>query len=428
MQSAPSQAMPKRKKHHRGAKHQGGIKPTARALATVNPPAPLGELLPADRHALERARTQWQFGDWESLAALDVRTLESHPDRAQLAALVAAGQAQRGDVAEARELLRLALDWGVDRQWLGRVLISGVYNSLGRAKAVMERRTEALEDFESSIRVGLPGGAVGLVARGRAGLQFEQLRGDVAVPRALQAKEVPQPPEVGIVSYAQNFEDVMLWRALGRIPNGFYIDVGAWDPVIDSVSKAFYDHGWRGVHVEPVPEQAEALRRARPDELVIEALLGAAPGEQAFYCIPTTGLSTACPQFAEQHRQAGWAVNLHTRSVLTLAQVFEQVGDRPIHWLKIDVEGMEAEVLAGWGEHPARPWIVVIEATAPNRQTPTWQEWEDQIIARDYQFVYFDGLSRFYVHVDYSELKSLFWTPPNPFDKFQANHNHRPAE
>ena len=35
---------------------------------------------------------------------------------------------------------------------------------------------------------------------------------------------------MGIVSYAQNFEDVMLWRALGDRPAGFWIDVGAADP------------------------------------------------------------------------------------------------------------------------------------------------------------------------------------------------------
>ena len=54
---------------------------------------------------------------------------------------------------------------------------------------------------------------------------------------------------MSIVSYAQNFEDVMLWRALGKVENGFYIDIGAQHPVIDSVSKAFYDNGWRGIHV-----------------------------------------------------------------------------------------------------------------------------------------------------------------------------------
>ena len=52
------------------------------------------------------------------------------------------------------------------------------------------------------------------------------------------------------VSYAQNFEDVMLWRALKHIKQGCYIDVGAQDPIHDSVSKVFYEHGWRGIHIE----------------------------------------------------------------------------------------------------------------------------------------------------------------------------------
>ena len=38
-------------------------------------------------------------------------------------------------------------------------------------------------------------------------------------------------------SYAQNFEDVMLWRALKHVQKGTYVDVGAQHPVIDSVSK-----------------------------------------------------------------------------------------------------------------------------------------------------------------------------------------------
>ena len=53
------------------------------------------------------------------------------------------------------------------------------------------------------------------------------------------------------VSYAQNFEDVILWRALHDVTPGFYIDIGANSPTIDSVTKAFYERGWRGINVEP---------------------------------------------------------------------------------------------------------------------------------------------------------------------------------
>ncbi len=42
-----------------------------------------------------------------------------------------------------------------------------------------------------------------------------------------------------LVSYAQNFEDVVLWRALLHVEAGFYIDIGAQPPVLDSGSRGF---------------------------------------------------------------------------------------------------------------------------------------------------------------------------------------------
>jgi hypothetical protein len=54
------------------------------------------------------------------------------------------------------------------------------------------------------------------------------------------------------VSYAQNYEDILLGRAL-RKSEGFYIDVGANHPVFHSVTKLFHDRGWRGINVEPSP-------------------------------------------------------------------------------------------------------------------------------------------------------------------------------
>ena len=102
-----------------------------------------------------------------------------------------------------------------------------------------------------------------------------------------------------ITSHAQNFEDVILWRALKHVERGTYIDIGAQDPVIDSVSLAFYKKGWRGVHVEPMASYAEQLRKERPDEQVIEAAIAPAEGTIPFFEIPQTGLSTTdaddCP-------------------------------------------------------------------------------------------------------------------------------------
>jgi hypothetical protein len=47
-----------------------------------------------------------------------------------------------------------------------------------------------------------------------------------------------------MVSYAGSAEDVMLRRFFGDQASGFYIDVGAHDPLIGSVTQHFFLSGW----------------------------------------------------------------------------------------------------------------------------------------------------------------------------------------
>src|SRR5688500_5861703 len=161
---------------------------------------------------------------------------------------------------------------------------------------------------------------------------------------------------MSFASYAQNLEDVMLWRALKHVPNGFYVDIGAQHPVVDSVSKAFYERGWRGIHVEPVPYYAELLRKHRPDETVLQVALGDTEGVLELKVIPHTGLSTAVDAYAERHEaELGYQSQRIDVPVLTLKSALQSL-PAEVHWLKIDVEGFEEQVLKGWDSTSLRPW------------------------------------------------------------------------
>lgn len=107
---------------------------------------------------------------------------------------------------------------------------------------------------------------------------------------------------MSFISYAQNFEDIMLWRALKNISNGFYIDVGAQHPIIHSVSKGFYEQGWRGIHIEPTAHYANLLRQDRPDETVLELGLSDQDGSLDFYTVEDSGLSTFVEDYAIQYK------------------------------------------------------------------------------------------------------------------------------
>src|SRR5688572_29493242 len=95
-----------------------------------------------------------------------------------------------------------------------------------------------------------------------------------------------------MISYAQNFEDVILARTFRGISSGFYIDVGAWDPTVDSVTRHFYDSGWSGINIEPNPLFYERLVLERPRDINLNCAVSDAPEVGPFYVFDDTGTST----------------------------------------------------------------------------------------------------------------------------------------
>lgn len=227
---------------------------------------------------------------------------------------------------------------------------------------------------------------------------------------------------MSFISYAQNLEDVMLFRALSGIENGFYIDVGANDPIIDSVTKAFYDRGWRGINIEPVQHWVTLLERERQEDVNIKAVVAKDAGVMHFYDVIGTGLSTQMASNAKKHKDAGFTVCECDVPALPLNAVCKDILESTIHFLKIDVEGAEYDVLASVDLMRIRPWIILVEATEPGTTIQNFTSWEHLLTDQDYDFVYFDGLNRFYLANEHTDLRDSFRTPPNCFDNY-IRHN-----
>jgi FkbM family methyltransferase len=226
---------------------------------------------------------------------------------------------------------------------------------------------------------------------------------------------------MAFTSYAQNFEDVILWRALSHIENGVYVDIGAADPEEFSVTRAFYESGWSGINVEPIDEHFRRLKNKRSRDINLKIAIGREPGLRTLYAFKGTGLSTFDPQIGARHRKAGFESREVTVPSMTLTEILEKFPHRTIHFLKIDVEGAEEEVVESLDLIRFRPWIIVIEATEPSSTVGTHSNWEHLLIFNGYEFAYFDGLNCFYVANEASELKNRIAVPPNLFDDFICN-------
>jgi FkbM family methyltransferase len=221
-----------------------------------------------------------------------------------------------------------------------------------------------------------------------------------------------------MVSHAQNFEDVMLARALGNIKDGFYVDVGAWNPNIETVTRHFYERGWRGINVEPVPAYYAMLKTSRPRDINLCVAAGKENGRTAFTVIHSTGMSTLDASIATKQERHGFPHDEVEVEVRTLNAIFEQYAPADVHFLKVDCEGTEADVVNAFDLHRYRPWVLLVEAVDPSARVETHADWESHVLEAGYRFVYFDGLNRFYLAPEHEELAQHFRLPPNVFDDF----------
>jgi len=223
-----------------------------------------------------------------------------------------------------------------------------------------------------------------------------------------------------ITSYSQNLEDVMLYRVLKHIDKGFYVDIGAGDPLVNSVTKLFYDMGWHGINVEPVEDAYNELVEKRPRDINIRATISDYNGVMPLYHV------TDFSEISTTNRMTAWTLQLrghHVKKIdtrcYTLDNIIATCNVKKIHFLKIDVEGEEANIINGFS-FKVRPWIIVVEALdylTKNKNTP----YEDRIKSFDYSLVYEDGLNQFYLANEHKELKPLFRYPVNISDSYVRN-------
>jgi len=219
------------------------------------------------------------------------------------------------------------------------------------------------------------------------------------------------------LSYTQNMEDTHLWLALGGKQAGTYIDIGAGHPIADNVSFFFYERGWHGIVVEPQRKLIDLYARLRPRDIAVTALIGTGSGDADFHVFESFhGLSTTSTAHAKAAAALGENYQTIKMPVITLADLCRKHGLDQIDFLKVDVEGAEADVLRSGDWKACRPKVVVVEAISPGSNEPAWQAWEPFLLAQGYRFMLFDTLNRFYVAEEAKDVAARFPSERAPWN------------
>ncbi len=146
-------------------------------------------------------------------------------------------------------------------------------------------------------------------------------------------------------------------------PNrGKFLDIGAWQPVVFSNTRALWERGWSGVMIEPSPIPMEALLReyGRDERItLVQACVGLDPSMITLE-VTADALSTTDPaQKLKWTKEGGYYGSMLVPQI-TVAELF-QAFLADFDFVSIDTEGNSFEILKEFFRLGVKPRCVCFE-------------------------------------------------------------------
>lgn len=229
------------------------------------------------------------------------------------------------------------------------------------------------------------------------------------------------------ISTALESTTSMLWQCLKHIPCGFYIDIEPEWPYERSVSRVFYDSGWRGISIEPNHQRWLQIKKLRPHDENLCVMVGmhgnnvtTSTGTEASFNSDFIENVPRHPASGKKHPDQG--------SVITLSDLWLEhgLGDKSIHFLKVNADGAETVLTRNdWKNN--RPWVVLVTPMSMSTWPTPCGTWESIMIKADYRPVRGYGMYHVYVAGEQASVLNSFFTLSWP-DIYKPDPGRRQGE
>jgi len=161
-------------------------------------------------------------------------------------------------------------------------------------------------------------------------------------------------------SYSQSGEDMILNTIFKGKKKGFYIDVGANNPKMNSNTHFFYKLGWCGINIDALPGSMNKFNLIRPRDINLEIPISDKEETLKYYMFSSSSFNTFSDEMANSCNQK----LIKTKLIQTkkLSDVLRKhVNNKEIDFMSIDVEGFDFQVLNSNNWNKFRPKILIVE-------------------------------------------------------------------
>lgn len=165
-------------------------------------------------------------------------------------------------------------------------------------------------------------------------------------------------------SYSQSGEDMILNTIFCNTKKGFYVDIGANNPWIQSNTCFFYEKGWNGINIDATPGSMKQFNFRRKRDINLEIPISDTKETLKYYMFEPSFYNTFNAEISMKLKDKLIDTKeLNTRKLSLILDNY--CPNQEIDFLSIDTEGFDLKILKSNNWDKYRPKIIVIEVHAP---------------------------------------------------------------
>lgn len=172
---------------------------------------------------------------------------------------------------------------------------------------------------------------------------------------------------IPVETYSQMGEDRILQALFAQKMNsgspGYFVDIGAYHPIIYSNTWYFYKRGWCGLNVDARPGSKELFDRVRPGDTNVECAVSDREGAVEFLVLgqdSTINRLASNDDKKDDVRMSRHSVSVTARTLNSLLSQHVPPGGR-IDFMSIDIEGEDGAAVLSTDWNRFRPTYLLVE-------------------------------------------------------------------